>query len=107
MGASGGLGIFWNARKVSLCCLYQCHNWISASIKSLKSDLQFILINVYGPISYGEKKQVWNEISRFILNFKDNAFLIGGDFNTILDLTEKNRWYISSLTIILRFQILG
>ena len=57
VGASGGLGIFWNPRKVSLCCLYQCHNWISASIKSLKSDLQFILINVYGPINYGDKKK--------------------------------------------------
>ena len=44
---------------------------------------------MYGPISFVDKKKVWNEISSFILNFKDNAFLRGGDFNTILDLKEK------------------
>ena len=30
-----------------------------------------------------------DEISRFISNFQDNPFLIGGDFNTIVDLDEK------------------
>ena len=38
-GVSGGLGVLWNPKKVSLSCLYQCSNWISASVKSLKSNL--------------------------------------------------------------------
>ena len=56
VGASGGLGVFWNPKKVLLSCLNHFPNCISSSVKSLKSNLQFILINVYGPISYMDKK---------------------------------------------------
>ena len=33
-------------------------NWISGNVQSLKSDLNFIIINIYGPISNARKKTI-------------------------------------------------
>lgn len=74
LGASGGLGLFWNPRMVSIDLLNISNNWISGSVQSMKSDLKFILINVYGPISNLEKKEVWEDINIFMNNFKDSLF---------------------------------
>ena len=89
IGASGGLGILWNPRKVDLNIISLNTNWMSGWVQSLKSDLKFIIINIYGPITNLSKRLVWEEIGSFINNFKGNLFLIGGDFNTILSINEK------------------
>lgn len=47
MGASGGLGIMWNSRKINLTYLVNNSNWMCVNIQSLKSDTKFILINVW------------------------------------------------------------
>ena len=88
-GASGGLGILWDPRKVSINNLNNSNNWISGKVQSLKSDLKFTVINVYGPVNNISKKLVWNEIGHFLDNHRNELFLIGGDFNTILDINEK------------------
>ena len=36
-----------------------------------------------------EKKLVWEEINVFMNDHKDSLILVGGDFNTILNLNEK------------------
>ena len=46
-GALGGLGIIWNLRKVILNIIKSRHSWISSKIKAIKSNLQYILINIY------------------------------------------------------------
>lgn len=56
---------------------------------SIKSNLNFIIINVYGPIQTQAKKHVWNEIENFLLSNIEQTCLIGGDFNEILDPMEK------------------
>ena len=58
-------------------------------VQSLKSDLKFIIININGPITNLNKRLVWEEIGSFINNFKGNLFVLGGDFNTILNNNEK------------------
>lgn len=88
-GASGGLGILWDLRKVSFKILNSSNNWISGKVQSLKSNLNFIIINVYGPVSNTDKKLVWEEIGQFLNSQNNEFFLLGGDFNTILDLNEK------------------
>ena len=45
-GASGGLGIIWNPRKVILNILKSSLSWISSRVKSIKTNLQFILIHI-------------------------------------------------------------
>ena len=59
IGASGGLGIVWNPRKVSLNYLVSKGNWLCVNIQSLKSETKFVLINVYGPNNTLGKTTVW------------------------------------------------
>lgn len=49
LGASGGLGIIWNPQKVNLSIINKASNWMSCSVSSLKNQVSFILINIYGP----------------------------------------------------------
>ena len=60
-----------------------------ASVQSLKYNLKFILINVYGPKSCIGKKSIWDELSLVFLNYNDSPIVMGGDFNTILSLDGK------------------
>lgn len=55
----------------------------------MKSNLNFILINIYGPTNNTEKKLVWDEINYFIKFYQNDLILLGGYFNTILNLEEK------------------
>jgi exonuclease III len=89
-GASGGLGLIWNPRKVLLKVISSSHYWISSYIKGITSNFQFILINVYGPTPNMDKKALWIEISSFMKDYNKELLIIGGDFNTILNLDEKS-----------------
>lgn len=88
-GASRGLGMIWNPRKVNLNILNSNNSQMSSRIKSLKSNLQLILINIYGPTHNIDKKQLWEGISLFIINHNNELILIGGYFNTITSIDEK------------------
>lgn len=65
------------------------NNWICSMVNSVKSDLKFILCNIYGPVNTFEKNIVWKEISNCLVNFQNIPIILGGDFNTILNLNEK------------------
>lgn len=87
-GASRGLGFIWNPSKVSLDILNSNKNWLSSRVKSIKTNLQFILVNIYGPTYNTDKKLLWDEITLFINNHNKDLILLG-DFNTILNIDEK------------------
>lgn len=89
IGASGGLGITWNSRKVAIKYMKNNNNWLCTCVQSLKSNTKFILINVYGLNDMIRKKIVWDELSIVISEFKDSPIILGGDFNTIISLDEK------------------
>ena len=74
-GVTGGLGIIWNPRKVILNGLNSNNSWMSSRIKSIKTNLQLILINIYGPTHNIDKKNLWEEIILFIKNIIMNVFL--------------------------------
>ena len=80
VGASGGLGVIWNHRKVTLNILKSNNNWINGLVKSVKSNLKFILINIYGPVSNIQKKLVWEEIYQFMKNLSEQSNNIRGRF---------------------------
>lgn len=88
-GASGGLAVLWNKKKVSINIININNNWLCSMVKSIHSDLKFILCNIYGPVYTGEKSKVWKEISIGLSNFQNTPIILGGDFNTILNLKEK------------------
>lgn len=49
----------------------------------------FDLINVYGPNNIEDLREVWNVLSDVFQIKKEKFFILGGDFNAILILTEK------------------
>ena len=55
-GASGGLGIIWNPKKVDVFSMEHNYNWMSVIVHSLKLDLKFVLFHSYGPVSYSGKR---------------------------------------------------
>ena len=47
------------------------------------NDKPFIIINIYGPNK--DDVYVFNELNKFIVDNEDGNFIIGGDFNTVLN----------------------
>ncbi|XP_059067480.1 uncharacterized protein LOC131858298 [Cryptomeria japonica] len=64
------------------------NNWMSRRVTSLKNDLDFVIINGYGPILNEDKKRVWEEIEHFTGTL-NQLCILGGDFNAILHHHEK------------------
>ena len=58
-------------------------------VVSIKSNLQIVIINVYGPSPIEDKLAVWNEINTFINSMPQEIVIIGGDFNVVLSKEEK------------------
>ncbi|GLJ40144.1 hypothetical protein SUGI_0822720 [Cryptomeria japonica] len=73
VGASGGLGVIWDPRRVTIKHISSNKFRMCLSVRHLSCSINFILFNIYGPISTHLE---WN-------------YFIGGDFNVILDLSKK------------------
>ncbi|GLJ46152.1 hypothetical protein SUGI_0972290 [Cryptomeria japonica] len=90
IGALGGLGIMWKKNSVAFTCHTKMQNWMVGKVRALSLNLEFIIINVYGPIPTDKKRLVWQEIEYFLNNQDEKHIIIGGDFNTILYSTDKS-----------------
>ncbi|XP_059073249.1 uncharacterized protein LOC131874050 [Cryptomeria japonica] len=88
IGASRGLAIIWDPHSILLSPLVSNLNWMSGRVTCLKNNLDFVIVNMYGPILNDDKKRVWEEIKNFTSTLSQVCF-IGGDFNAILHQHEK------------------
>ena len=87
LGASGGLAVLWNPLTVNSQLLHQESNWQLININAF--DISFILINVYGPTSTFDKARLWESITHSLQMQDQQQVVIGGDFNALLDQSEK------------------
>ncbi|XP_057834369.1 uncharacterized protein LOC131044904 [Cryptomeria japonica] len=60
-----------------------------AAVNSFKENLNFPLINVYGPTKTTEKSKVWQALTKKNLEIRNDKIVVVGDFNALLDLDEK------------------
>lgn len=88
-GALGGLAVIWDPRILVFNLLYKTSNWLCGRINNTKCNLNFVLFNIYGPIQNKDKKKIWDEIEQFLTSIPDRLCIIGGEFNAILDPSEK------------------
>lgn len=58
-------------------------------MRSIKNSLIFFLINIYGPISTIGKREVWAEVESFMTQNTNINYILGGDYNVIVDLAKK------------------
>ncbi|XP_057851263.1 uncharacterized protein LOC131061548 [Cryptomeria japonica] len=90
IGALGGLAIMWKRNSITFTCCTRMQNRLPSKVRSLSLNLEFIILDVYGPIPIDKKRVVWQEIEHFLRNQDAKNIIIGGDFNTILHTTDKS-----------------
>ncbi|GLJ06164.1 hypothetical protein SUGI_0032670 [Cryptomeria japonica] len=90
IGASGGLGIMLKKNSIAFTCHTKMQNSMASKVRALSLKLQFIIVNVYGPIPTDKKRLIWQEIEHFLNNQDEKHIIIGGDFNTILYSIDKS-----------------
>lgn len=88
-GASGDLAIFWDLQGVVVERSEDSICWISCRVRSPNSDLNFVLVNVYGPNNCIGKWETWMELEIFSLASHHQHIIYGGDFKVILNGKEK------------------
>ncbi|GLJ11002.1 hypothetical protein SUGI_0140100 [Cryptomeria japonica] len=85
----GGLAVLWSPDKVAVDLINKQENWMHCKVRILQEDLEFSLLNVYGPAKTEEKKRVWKEIIDQIKMVESEKAIVAGDFNAILNNDEK------------------
>eukprot|EP00253_Pinus_taeda_P011111 PITA_11111 len=88
-GASGGLAIAWNAQALTLSDFHASHHIIQTTFHIIGTNIHGHLTNVYFPQEAGNKITLLNTIEALNFNRIHPLWIIGGDFNMITKLEEK------------------
>ncbi|XP_059071912.1 uncharacterized protein LOC131871200 [Cryptomeria japonica] len=89
-GASGGMGILWNANNHKVEEVCASNMWQVCKVHSYPLNVHFTLINVYGPSKPNLQRNFWRPLSSLMRDLDGGVIIIGGDFNAILDLSDKS-----------------
>lgn len=87
--ASGGLAIAWNPQAIAPSDIHASHHIIQASFHILGTKIHGHLTNVYFPQEAGSKMALLDTIEALSLYKFHPLWIIGGDFNMITKLEEK------------------
>lgn len=88
-GASGGLAISWNMQDITLSNIHASHHIIHATFHIIGTNIHGHLTNIYFPQEAGNKITLLNTIEALNINRFHPLWIIGGDFNMITRLEEK------------------
>eukprot|EP00253_Pinus_taeda_P030654 PITA_30654 len=88
-GASGGLAILWDARKIQLTNIHAHKSFIQACFHLIGTNIHGHLTNVYFPQETQQKADILNSIARLNRDRVHPLWVIGGDFNMIANSEEK------------------
>ncbi|CAA7059332.1 unnamed protein product, partial [Microthlaspi erraticum] len=83
---SGGLALYWK-QEIPVQVISSCKSYIDTSIL-YKGNL-FYATFIYGEPDHSLRKEVWEELSN-LGNLRDKPWFLTGDFNDIIDNTEKS-----------------
>lgn len=81
----GGLIFLWKP-EIKLEVLVSCHNFINTKIST--KGQSFFATFVYGDPEQANRRQVWKDLTEIALS-KEDPWFITGDFNEIIDNSEK------------------
>lgn len=81
----GGLALYWK-QHIELEVLSSCHNFIDTIIKA--EGKTFHTTFLYGEPDRTKRKLIWSSLTDIGVS-RESAWLLTGDFNDILDATEK------------------
>ncbi|XP_057838177.2 uncharacterized protein LOC131048296 [Cryptomeria japonica] len=81
--------MIWDPCNIGFSLLESHDSWLSGRVTNFKHKLALLIINVYGPTQNENKRRVWKEIEEFIRRTQEQTCIIGGDFNSITNQSEK------------------
>lgn len=82
----GGLALLWS-QEVDISVLKQSHNFLDTTVSYKGTN--FHITFVYGEPEVSRRQEIWDEISTFATE-RSSPWLLTGDFNEILDNSEKS-----------------
>jgi len=86
MGKFVGLWIIWYLMKIEVDMIqFPSNRFLSLKITCNSSNVCFAISNIYAPNSIASRRNVWNFLSNHRNSFQNLPWLIGGDFNTPLN----------------------
>ncbi|XP_057857209.2 uncharacterized protein LOC131066465 [Cryptomeria japonica] len=88
MGDSGGLAFLWKDMTIDLKLVASSPCWMLALVRSCVLNIKQ-LFNVYGPMSIGDKKALWDSLSLTLSPLHGQFVVFGGEFNAISSDDEK------------------
>ena len=92
-GTAGGISIAWNLIDIGLKDSSSCAHVISACFHILGSNIHGHLLNFYNSQPPDLKLQLLQFMNCFSQLHQESQLIIGGDFNMITSLEEKNEDY--------------
>jgi len=90
IGALGGLAIAWNAQAIELKDFHANHHFIQSKFHIIGTNVHGHLTNVYFLQAAESKISIMETLSMLNFNRSHPFWIMGGDFNMITKLEEKN-----------------
>jgi len=88
-GASGGLVTVWDSSRVEVWSTMSLGSILVIKGRLLLSSEEFVICNVYAPIDTTAKREVWERLSKIVLNNSDICVCVCGDFNAVRSWEER------------------
>lgn len=96
-GASGGISIFWNLKRVSGELITQDSYLAFIRFYHIGDGTSFLLTNVYAPNNRLGSSKFWKKLEDIRAPYKDDMWIIMRDFNSPLHDDEKFGGFLSQL----------
>ena len=88
-GTSGGIAILWNGAEIVADRWIGLPRILTATFRQIGAEERILISTVYGPPIPGERATFLQNIRNLSTMHREKYWLIGGDFNIILNLLEK------------------
>lgn len=92
----GRIWVCWNQNDLKVDVISKSVQEISCKISANKEDMEWVLSFVYGANKGVDRKYLWSKFQGVKAIVNDGPWLLGGDFNVVLNVKEK--WGKESLT---------
>ena len=89
VGASGGIEILWNTAEISAEGWLGLPRIFTATFRQIGAEDKILISAVYGPSIPGERAKFLQNIRKLSTMHHESYLILGGDFNMILNLSEK------------------
>eukprot|EP00253_Pinus_taeda_P033060 PITA_33060 len=90
IGSAGGIAILWNQNEIILEGWTNMTSILTGIGRIAGTKEKVVISGVYGPPTPGEKESFMEKIKEIRRIYPEPAWIIGGDFNLIRSLEEKN-----------------